>query len=139
VELFLNFIWVVVSLALFVLWTRTAKRTSARKIARAAVALLLLIVVLLPIISATDDMASMAGLLEGEHSEHIVRRGELLLDLNAVTPISLILFTILFVDLAFLRRLLTRVVLRSKTEKLMKNFVMVAGIRPPPAAFLVSA
>jgi len=141
VELFLNVVWVVVSLLLFVHWTRTAKRTSAREIARAMVALLLVVVILLPIISATDDMVSMAGFLEGEHSEHsehVIRRGELILDLNAVTPISLTLFAVLFVDLEFLRRLLTRIVSRSKAIKVSESFVSIIGIRPPPMASLLA-
>lgn len=142
VELFLNFIWLFVSVLLVVHWTRASKPESSRQIGKAVVALLLLIVVLLPVISATDDLIAMTGLLEGEHAEHVVRRGEMpLLDVEqgGVTPISLTLFAVLFVDLAFLRTLMARVVLRSGALRLVDGFGSATGIRPPPAVALIAA
>lgn len=141
-ELFLNFIWMLVSLLLIVHWTRAAKTASARQVGKAAVALILLIVVLLPVISATDDLITVSGMFEGDHVEHSVRRGDmplLNLEQGAGSPIDLTTFAILFIDLAFFSVLLTRVVSRPKTIKLLDGFVRATGIRPPPVPDLVAA
>ncbi|MDE1176272.1 MAG: hypothetical protein PW789_06635 [Edaphobacter sp.] len=143
-ELFLNFLWLTLSIVLVVHWARVAKPTCASQVGKAAVAMILLIVVLLPVISATDDLAAMTGVLESEHAEHIVRRGEMpLLDIQHDTAVPLLplLFTLfsLFVDLAFLSALRSRVVSQSKAQRLMDGFRRAAGIRPPPVQLLVAA
>ncbi|HEY8998637.1 MAG TPA: hypothetical protein VIM60_12085 [Edaphobacter sp.] len=135
-ELFLNFIWLLISVLLVVHWIRVVRPTSAMQVGKAAVALVLLIVVLLPVISATDDLMNMAGMLEGEHAEHTVRRGEMpLLDIHqGAGMLNLAIFALLFIDLSFLSALRSRFVSRSQTVRVLKGFVKTFGMRPPPVA-----
>lgn len=114
------------------------------QVGKAVVALVLLIVVLLPVISATDDLISMAGLLEGEHAEHaehLVRRGEMpLLDFHqGASTFNLAIFALIFIDLSFLSALRSRLVSRPKTVRLLHGFAKTYGMRPPPVASPVAA
>ena len=143
-EHILNFIWLMISVLLVIHWMRAVKPTSAMQVGKAAIALILLIVVLMPIISATDDLMSMAGLLEGEHAEHaehVTRRGEMpLLDFHqGDAELNLTIFAFLFVDLLFLSALRSRFVSRFQTVRLLKGFAKTFGMRPPPVALFATA
>lgn len=143
-ELFLNFIWLLISVLLVIHWMRVVRPTSAMQVGKAIVALVLLIVVLLPVISATDDLINMAGLMEGEHSEHAehtVRRGEMpLLDIHqGAGMLNLAIFALLFIDLSFLSALRSRFVSRSQAVRVLKGFVKTFGMRPPPVVTSATA
>jgi hypothetical protein len=139
VELFLNLVWFLMSLLLIVHWTRAAHTDRSRQTWKAAIALLLLVLLLLPVISVTDDLVALAGLSEAEHTEHQVRRGEMpLLHIDVSAALDIGAFAAqLFVGLAFLSALLSRVVPRPNAVKL-DGFGRVAGIRPPPSAALLA-
>jgi hypothetical protein len=143
VEHFLNFVWMLVSVLLFVHATSAGKtNVSARQTAKMLIALALLIVILMPIISATDDLTAMSSLMDPEHPEHIVRRGEMpLLELaqGAVSALDLACFLLLFIDLSFLRRRLAIVFLRRRTVSTLSGFARALFVRPPPATALLTA
>ena len=138
-ELFLNLVWCVFSLLLIVHWTRAANLRRNCKTGKAFVALLLLVLLLLPVISVTDDLVAMTSPTE---VEHLVRRGEVplphlfqdqavMLDLGALAQV--------FIGLAFLSSLLTRVIPRRNGVTLLDGFGIACGIRPPPSAALPAA
>lgn len=139
-ELFLNLVWCVVSLLLIVHWTRAAKPRLNLKTGRAFVALMLLVVLLLPVISLTDDLAAMSHPAE---VEHIVRRGDIsLLHLDQMQTAMLdasILIAWMFIGLALLVSLLSRVVPRRRAGRLLDGFGVTCGIRPPPCVALSAA
>lgn len=139
-ELFLNLVWCVLSLVLIVHWTRAAHPRLNLKSGRAIVALLLLVVLLLPVISLTDDLIAMTHPAE---AEHFARRGELtLLHLDQVPSMTLepgLLLAEIFIGLAFLGLLLSRVVPRRSAGRLLDGFGMTGGIRPPPSTALSAA
>jgi hypothetical protein len=139
VELFLNLLWCAFSLLLIVHWTRAADLRRNSKTGKAFVALLLLVLLLLPVISVTDDLVAMAGPSE---DEHIVRRGEIPLPhLAQDQAVMLDLGTLaqIFIGLAFLSSLLTRIAPRRSAVTLLNGFGMVCGIRPPPSSALLAA
>jgi hypothetical protein len=140
VELFLNLVWCVLSLLLIVHWTRAANPRLNLKTGRAFVALLLLVVLLLPVISVTDDLVAMTSPNE---VEHLVRRGEislLHLDQFQATMLDIgVLTAELFLGLAFLSSLLSRIVPRRSAGRVLNGFGMTGGIRPPPSAALSAA
>ena len=133
-EFFLNLVWLLISLLLVVQWTRAAHPDRSRQTWKAAVALLLLVLLLLPVISVTDDLVAMAGLSEAEHTEDLVRRGDMPLlhiDMSWATAMEIASFAAqLFVGVGLLIALLSRVVPRLNAVKL-DGFGRVAGIRPP--------
>lgn len=57
-ELFLNFVWMLAAILFVGLWLRLARRRGATPRVQ-AVALLMLIVILLPVISVTDDLLAL--------------------------------------------------------------------------------
>ncbi|MBS1801476.1 MAG: hypothetical protein JSS95_16815 [Acidobacteria bacterium] len=139
-ELFLNLVWCILSLLLIVHWTAAAKPRSNLKTGRAFVALLLLVVVLLPVISVTDDLVAMTSPVE---VEHLVRRGDIsMLHLDQMQTAMLDMGTLmaqLFIGLAFLASLLSRTVPRRSAGRLLDGFGAAGGIRPPPFAALSAA
>jgi hypothetical protein len=133
VELLLNFLWFSLSLTLILTWVRAVRRGDAKQSWSTLIALVLLLVLLLPVISMTDDLVAIDSRTE---LEHVVRRSEMpllqvsahaaILELGTLSVLLLIGFAVLFSRLS---RLSLRVVLR----KLMDGFALVVGIRPPPA------
>lgn len=57
-EVFLNLVWMLAALLFVVLWLRLARRHGATPRVQ-AIALLMLIVILLPVISVTDDLQAL--------------------------------------------------------------------------------
>lgn len=133
VELLLNFLWFSLSLTLILTWVRAVRRGDAKQSWSTLIALVLLLVLLLPVISMTDDLVAIDSRTE---LEHVVRRSEMpllqvsahaaILELGTLSVLLLIGFAVLFSRLS---RFSLRVVLR----KLMDGFALVVGIRPPPA------
>lgn len=133
VELLLNVLWFSLSLALVVTWVRAVRHGDAKQSWTAFVALVLLLVLLLPVISMTDDLVAMESRTE---LEHVVRRSEMpllqiapsvaILDLGMLSALLLIGFAVLFSRLS-------RFSLQIALRKLMDGFVRTAGVRPPPA------
>jgi hypothetical protein len=135
VELLLNFLWLSVSIALVFTWARAIRSGHSKQNWSAFIALALLLILLLPVISMTDDLVAMDSRTE---LEHVVRRGEMpllqlahdtaaLLDFGMLAVLFLIGFAVLFSRLS-------RFTLRGSARKLMDGFIRTAGVRPPPFA-----
>jgi hypothetical protein len=135
VELLLNFLWLSLSLALVLIWIRAARHGHTKPTWSALVALALLLVLLLPVISMTDDLVAMDGPSE---YEHVVRRGEMpLLHLTHDTAALLdtgLLAVLLFLGFAILFSRLSRFTMRFSPRILSDAFVRTTGVRPPPMA-----
>ena len=134
-ELFLNFIWLSVSLALIVTWVKAVRRGDTKCSWTVFLALVLLVVLLLPVISMTDDLVAMANPTELEHT---VRRSDLSLaqsiqDIAALLDVGM-LAILLFISFTALFSRLSRFTLRMCPRKTMLGFVRTAGVRPPPSA-----
>jgi hypothetical protein len=137
-ELFLNLVWLTISLVLVCGWLRAVKAGDAKAEWKTLVALSLLLVLLFPVISITDDLVAMTATMEGEH---MVRRLEMSpVNLASVDPFYTVALTaLLFASIAFLSALLTRVRPRSLAIALRSGFARTAGVRPPPVEALQTA
>ncbi|RZU40459.1 hypothetical protein [Edaphobacter modestus] len=138
-ELLLNFLWLSISLALIVTWAKAVRRGDTKNSWSAYVALALLLVLLLPVISMTDDIFAIDGPSE---LEHVVRRGDMPLlhlahDTAALVDMGL-LAVLLFIGFAILFSRLSRFNLRVSLRRIMDGYVHVAGVRPPPIASLTA-
>lgn len=134
-ELFLNFVWLSVSLALLVTWAKAVRRGDTKRTWTVFLALVLLVILLLPVISMTDDLVAMVSPTEFEHA---VRRGDLTLaqsvqDIAALLDAGM-LAILLFISFTALFSRLSRFTLRICPRKTMSGFVRTAGVRPPPSA-----
>jgi glucan phosphoethanolaminetransferase (alkaline phosphatase superfamily) len=138
VELFLNLAWLSVSLLLVTTWMRS-ERQSPRKFAWSTViALLLLLVLLFPVISMTDDLVAINLASEIEHT---MRRYEA--PPSQTTSIALldaiVLLAMVMIGIAFSGTCFTRVRPPAFAAKLLAGFVRASGVRPPPSAASLAA
>lgn len=132
VELLLNLIWVAISATAFLAWARWRRSSSSRAVPPPMVRGLLVIscvlLLLLPVISITDDLSQMPTLAEGNRLQDVLKAPEL----RGIHIVSAILPAILLP-------------LRSKSRTVTRNFfaeVLVAihdiwspsiDKRPPPS------
>jgi hypothetical protein len=139
VELFLNLLWFSVSVSVVVLWTRAIRLGHTRINWSTLAALALLLLLLLPVISMTDDLVAMAAPLEDEHP---VRRGEMpLLHLDQIPAASfdaIAIAALLLFGLAFLATRLSRLIPVSYPETQRAGFARAGAVRPPPSALLAA-
>lgn len=117
---------------------RAAKHGHTKPTWTTLIALGLLLVLLLPVISMTDDLVAMENPTE---IEHIVRRSEMpLLHLAQDTAAHLdggvLAVLLLLIGFAFLVSRLSRFSLRVCPRKLTDGFICITGVRPPPVAVL---
>ena len=138
-ELLLNLLWVSVSLLVVLIWARAVWLGQTRLTWSAVAAVALLLLLILPVISMTDDLVAMAAPLEDDHP---VRRGDmplLHLDHLSSAPLdALALVTLLLLGIAFIATLLTRLVPPSYSRTLLAGFDRASFVRPPPPAALVA-
>ena len=138
-ELLLNLLWLSVSVSLVALWARAIRLGHTRINWHTLAALALLVVLLLPVISMTDDLVAMAAPLEDDHP---VRRGEmplLHLDQIPVTPLDTVaLVALLLLGLAFLATRLSRLIPISYSATQRAGFARAMAVRPPPSALLAA-
>lgn len=138
-EFLLNFLWLSLSLTLVFAWRRAARHGHTKHTWTTFVALALLLFLLFPVISMTDDLVAMEN---GTELEHVVRRSEMpllhlahdttaLLDSGSLTILLLIGFAILFSRLS-------RFTLRVSPRRVTDGFARIHGVRPPPVAFLTA-
>jgi hypothetical protein len=136
VELFLNLIWLSVSLLLVTQWIGSVRQGRAKIKGSTVVALVLLVVLLFPVISMTDDLVAINT--SGE-MEHTVRRYAA--PLSQIESFALLdavaLFAMVMVGIASSGKCFTRIRLHAFAAKLLAGFVRASGVRPPPvtAAF----
>lgn len=132
VELLLNLVWLTASLLLAAWWMRALRLGHTQTNWNVFVALGLLLLLLFPVISMTDDLVAMASPAE---AEHMVRR----IDSPLAPTASSVVFELrAFAVLAFMAAgwlCATMVRLRpvSFAVTLLSGFARTAGIRPPPS------
>jgi hypothetical protein len=137
VELLLNLLWFSVSLLLVALWVRAVRLGHTRRTWNTFVALALLLVLLFPVISMTDDLVAMATPFEAEHIVRRVAMPLLHLDQTSTSVLDTVaLAAMLFLGMAFLSLRLSRLAPRSYPGTVLAGFDRAAAVRPPPATLL---
>ena len=138
-ELLLNLLWLSVSVSLVALWARAIWLGHTRISWSTLAALALLLLLLLPVISMTDDLVAMAAPLEDDHP---VRRGEMpLLHLDQIpaAPLDTVaLAALLLFGLAFLVTRLSRLIPVSYPATQRAGFARATVVRPPPSALIAA-
>jgi hypothetical protein len=134
VELFFNLLWLALSFLLLGFWllrkNRWADDSLRRSIAVQFIALALLIVVLLPVVSLTDDLQACTVPAE---SEHLSRRS----DFQAFADLSLHAISVVIAGLPALvaphePQTLAWLSLPTEKEPLCVRYLRTLGTRPPP-------
>ena len=134
-ELLLNFAWLVLSTSLAILWIRELRSVPAGSRQPSTtvqlLALAMLIVILLPAISMTDDMQA----LSTAEVEHVTRRADLLP--NSDQPADLIIppeAELFLTRTAFNLQAFARVELCIEKARTQKGSIRQSANRPPPLA-----
>ena len=135
-ELFLNLAWAALSIFLVVGWVWAIRKGHTEFRWTTLVALALLLVLLFPAISMTDDRVAMSTPVE---LEHMMRASEAHHGQIAVLGLFSLLCAIVLVLLnmaapLFYSRLRPRVF----AARLLAGFIRACGVRPPPVAGLLS-
>lgn len=128
-ELCLNALWFAVSLLLVGFWLRDAQGRGRRPEVRAGIAVVLLIVLLFPAISMTDDLLLQSAPAE---TEHLLRRVEVSLEHTlslAGTPVFLAILLLVMISVLCCLMLERPTVRR---RRWCAALLRTAGVRPPP-------
>ena len=134
-ELFFNLLWLALSSLLLGFWILGPSRWTDERLRPSTraqiVALVLLIVILLPVISLTDDLQACTAPAE---SEHLARR----VDLQAITDGPLQAASILIAALGSFDepprlQILSWLSPAEETETPSAGYLRILGNRPPPA------
>jgi hypothetical protein len=136
VELFFNIVWALLSLGLIAFWVHECTQAQGPRRTRLlwqVAALLVLIAVLLPVVSLTDDLQACTTPAE---AEHLCRRGAILHFLDSQTnplPVAAMAFTLApFVQAPSPAR--ESAPLDGAAAGVSRGFRAASGIRPPPFA-----
>lgn len=129
-ELFLNLAWLLVAGTLLSLWFRGGGRSQTDR-GRQLIALAVLIAVLFPVISVSDDLMAVQNVFEGDNylrRDHLIPSGA-----HPVQPVLALMAAAIFAGLAFG---FLRFVAPCATPVKGTCRLALAGIenRPPPAA-----
>ena len=135
-ELILNLVWLVASIFLVTAWIWSIRKGYIEFEWSTLIALILLIVILFPVISMTDDMVMMRAPAE---IEHIMRRSEAPLAPVAMLGLlgvlaALVLIAVSMASPQFYSQIRSRVF----GARLLDGFIRAFGVRPPPAAALLA-
>ena len=135
-ELILNLVWLVASIFLVAAWIWSIRKGYIEFEWATLIALILLIVILFPVISMTDDMVMMRAPAE---IEHIMRRSEAPLAPVAMLGLlgvlaALVLIIVSMAAPQFYSQIRSRVF----AARLLDGFIRAFGVRPPPAAALLA-
>jgi hypothetical protein len=137
VELFLNIVWLSVSFLLVILSVHSIRHGHTKLSWSAGVALCLLLVLLFPVISMTDDLQAMTATAE---VEHVLRRHHdapsLHMGNNVLDTIALL--ALILIGIALPTVGLIRVQTHGYPAVLLDGFVRAFGVRPPPSAALLA-
>ncbi len=136
-ELFLNLAWIVLSAALILGYVAFARSVLRSRRWTIVVALMLLILVLLPAISMTDDLATINNPAE---TDHMFRRHEAPLNLHidiAVAAIVSLMIAIFAISVE--RAPGESAEIHSRAAVLRDGMVRAFGVRPPPCAASLAA
>jgi hypothetical protein len=136
VELFLNLVWIATSVCLIAGWLWSTHRSRLEFQWTPLIALAVLIVVLFPVISITDDMLAMSTPAE---LEHMMRCSEAPLEPVAILGLMWVLAAIAMAVLEMAASYLSfRIRPRTSVARLLVGFVRASGVRPPPSARLLA-
>lgn len=137
-ELFLNLIWLGVSLLLVSWWIRSVRAGRAKIEWSTIIALSLLLVLLFPVISMTDDLVAINTSAE---TEHMMRRYEAPSTQSGSFCVldEVALFAMITVGIASSGNRFTRIRPAAFAAKLLAGFVRAFGVRPPPAGSAFAA
>jgi hypothetical protein len=137
VELFLNIAWALLSILLIAGWSWSIHKGYTRFQWTALVALVLLLVLLFPVISMTDDRMAMSTPVE---FEHVLRRSETPLSPVAILGLFNLFAAIMLVILSMAAfHCYARIRTRVFAERLLDGFMRAVGVRPPPAMALFAS
>lgn len=136
VELFLNLAWAALSIFLVVGWVWSIRTGHTEFQWTALVALVLLMVLLFPAISMTDDRVAMSTPTELDHMMRASEAPHGQINLCGLFSLLAAIFLILLKMAAplFCSRLRTR----DFVERLLAGFIRAFGVRPPPMAGVLS-
>lgn len=136
VELFLNLVWATLSIFLVAGWVWSIRKGHIEFDWTTLVALMLLLVLLFPAISMTDDRAAMSTPVE---LDHMMRASEAPHGQIAIFALFSLLGTIFLILLKMATPLFySRLRPRIFAERLLAGFIRAFGVRPPPVAGLLS-
>ena len=129
-ELFLNLVWLLLSTALVACWVARSPRLARTWVA--VTSLCLLILLLLPVISMTDDVMTMSAPAE---TEHLLRAQDpWSLAVAVSSAVGAWAFAVLLLGLLPLLGASLRSHLSAcGTQKLLAGMVRCCAVRPPPA------
>jgi hypothetical protein len=136
VEIFFNLLWLALSSLLLGFWLFYRRRSSDESLHSSAgvqfIALALLIVVLLPVVSLTDDLQACTMPAE---SEHLSRRGDFqaIADFTLHTVSVAIAESVSF-DTTPTAQTFAWLSLPAENETPSAGYLRILGTRPPPAA-----
>jgi hypothetical protein len=134
VELFLNLAWATLSILLMVGWVWSIRKGYAEFRWTTLVALVLLLVLLFPAISMTDDRVAMSTPIE---MEHMMRSSEAPLGQVAILGLFSLFAVIVLVILNMASpQLYCRIRPRVFAATLLAHLIRAVGVRPPPTARL---
>lgn len=134
VELFLNLAWVAISIFLIAGWVWAIRKGHTEFQWTTMVALALLLVLLFPAISMTDDRVAMTTPVK---MEHVMASSEAPLGQAIIPGLFGLLAAVMLVILNMAAlSLYSRVRTRVFAEMLLAGFIRAFGVRPPPAAAL---
>lgn len=136
-ELFLNLAWALLSILLIAGWVWSIRKGHTEFHWTTLVALALLLVLLFPAISMTDDRVAMSTPVE---LEHMMRASEAPLGAVAIIGLFSLFATILLLVLKMIApQFYSRLHIRVFAQRLLAGFIRAVGVRPPPAlAFFAS-
>lgn len=135
-ELFLNLMWLTTSILLLAGWIWSIHKGYIEFEWTTFIALALLIVILFPAISMTDDMVVMKAPAE---IEHMLRSSE-----RPLAPVAILGFLSAFaaIGLSILKAaapfFYSRIRPHVFATALLAGFIRAFGVRPPPAATLLA-
>jgi hypothetical protein len=136
VELFLNLAWFSVSVWLFARWIGAVRRRGGKIEWTAIIALALLVVLLLPAISLTDDLMAMHSPAEAQRALPRHQTGlppvhsAVLLDIAPLLALTLSGGLLLRIESAQLRP-------HTVSTATLVSFIRALGVRPPTTADLL--
>jgi hypothetical protein len=132
VELILNLVWFATSIFLVAAWIWSIRKGYIEFEWATLIALILLIVILFPVISMTDDMVMMRAPAE---IEHIMRRSEAPLASVAMLGLFGALAALVLIAVSMAApRFYSQICSRVFVTRLLDGFIRAFGVRPPPAA-----
>jgi hypothetical protein len=134
-ELLFNLLWITLSVALFGMWLRGQLQWADGSLRPSAqmqiAALAVLIIVLLPVVSLTDDLQACTAPAE---AEHLVRRDLHDSSIEHIDASSIIIAVLFSFQNASGLTTLSHLPTSLKIGAPRENLLSIVGIRPPPHA-----